>query len=119
MIKTFFSTVGKYTRIGCYKDNLIRAISGVMTTYTPKRAIEKCAKRAKKEKNKFFAVQAGTQCFTSSNAGKTYAKYGKSRGCSNGRGGTWAMDVYKTGFQVVKPAIQPPGMFFIHLNYIQ
>ena len=115
---TGLSTVGRYTLVGCYKDNVIRAISGVMTTYTPTTAIEKCSKRAKKENNQFFAIQAGTQCFTSSNAGKTYAKYGKSTGCSNGRGGTWAMDVYKAKLQVSKPITKPAGMFLIHLNPI-
>ena len=40
-------------------------------------------------------MQYNTQCFTSNDAGVTYRKYGESNGCRNGRGGTWAMNVYK------------------------
>ena len=45
-----------------------------------------------------FAIEMGSQCFTNKEAHLTYAKYGKNLrfgGCMFGKGGVWAMDVYK------------------------
>ena len=44
-----------------------------------------------------FAVQRGKECFTSRDATMTYQMYGPSSSCRDGKGGTWAQNVYKAG----------------------
>ena len=47
---------------------------------------------------KFFAVQylyRRYECYTSSDGGQTYAKYGNTTGCKNGKGGIFVMNVYE------------------------
>jgi len=44
-----------------------------------------------------FAVQDGRECFTADNASNMYQMYGPSEKCVDGKGGTWAQDVYKAG----------------------
>ena len=58
-------------------------------------SLRKCYERAVKEGNTHFSVQYGTECYTDRNAGSTYAKYGKTTGCKNGRGESWIMNVYE------------------------
>ena len=58
-------------------------------------AVDQCYQKALRLGNHYFAVQYNTQCFTSGDAGKTYDKYGRASGCSNGRGGSWAQSVYR------------------------
>ena len=41
-----------------------------------------------------FAVQYGGECFSGPMAHRTYSKYGRTRGCRGGKGGSWANDVY-------------------------
>ena len=85
----------RYTSLGCWNDRPDRAISGGLV---PNLSIDKCYERAKSQHNGIFAVQAGSQCFTSSNASKTYHKYGRSQQCSStGTGGPWCQEVYKIG----------------------
>merc|ERR1712048_920015 len=83
-----------FARIGCFADKPSRAISGRVTRYPPNEAVKKCFERARREGNEYFSVQYNTQCFTSRNAGATYAKYGAANGCKNGRGGAWKNTVY-------------------------
>ena len=83
-----------YTPVGCYGDRRNRAIPVRYLNYR-RDSIRNCYKYAKTRGYKYFAVQYGIQCFSSSNAGNTYKRYGLSRRCKNGRGGTWAMTVYK------------------------
>jgi C-type mannose receptor len=54
-----------------------------------------CAQKAKRLGYRCFAVQYNSQCFTSRNACSTYARYGRTSGCRNGRGGTWRQNVYR------------------------
>lgn len=82
----------EYTPVGCYRDKPKRAIPVRYLNYR-RDPIWKCYQYAKKRGFQYFAVQYKIQCF--SNAGNTYKKYGRRSGCRNGRGGTWAMDVYK------------------------
>merc|ERR1712080_62241 len=58
-------------------------------------AIQRCYEKAKMEGNEYFALEDNVECFTSSNAGQTYNKYGAAGGCRNGRGGGWRLTVYK------------------------
>ena len=83
-----------YVNVGCFKDTSTRAISGGHRNYNHD-PITNCFNEAQKKGFKYFGVQYNTQCFTSNDAGVTYRKYGESNGCRNGRGGTWAMNVYK------------------------
>jgi hypothetical protein len=85
----------EYKHVGCFKDTGNRAISGGFVVYDPSVVIRKCSERAKQKGNGFFAVQYNRECFTSHDAGRTYFKYGSSSGCRNGRGGSWAMNVYR------------------------
>ena len=97
--------------IGCFRDTGKRAISTLegrsfllTGSYRSRRyAIEKCAQAAYKRGYKLFAVQHGGWCAASRNGHRTYARYGKSNRCRNGKGGPWANDVYvlRGGFPVV------------------
>ncbi|XP_041485055.1 uncharacterized protein LOC121431577 isoform X2 [Lytechinus variegatus] len=82
-----------YTAVGCYRDQTVRAISGGFVTYH--QPIASCFERSRLAGNEYFAIQAGNQCFTSSDAGQTYNQYGPSDACQDGRGGSWAMTVYR------------------------
>ena len=65
--------------------------------------VDRCYNKAKRLGYKFFAVQylykyeqyRRYECYTSSDAGQTYAKYGRTTGCKDGKGGSWMMNVYK------------------------
>ena len=71
----------------------MRAISGKVTIFLPNKLIQMCYNLAKSKSHKYFAVQSNKECFTTSNP--TYDKYGKTTGCSSGRGGGWKNDVYE------------------------
>ena len=60
-----------------------------------KRAIEKCAYTAIKYGYTIIGVQNGGWCASGPRALKTFAKYGRSNRCRNGKGGPWANDVYR------------------------
>ncbi|XP_020631662.1 uncharacterized protein LOC110068604 [Orbicella faveolata] len=91
-------------RIGCFKDTSRRAITPVLEGRLPivkgnyqrrKKAIARCALAAARYGYNGFAVQHGGQCFAGPRALRTYAKYGRSNRCRNGKGGPWANDVYR------------------------
>ena len=90
-------------RIGCYKDTSRRAIpllegkiSFLKGNYQRRRkAIEKCAYAAIRFGYSIIGVQNGGHCASGPQARFTFAKYGRSRRCKNGRGGPWANDVYR------------------------
>ena len=90
-------------RIGCFKDTSRRAIpqldgkSPLLKGNYQRRktAIEKCAYTAIRYGYAVFGVQNGGQCFSGPRAHRTYAKYGRSNRCRNGKGGPWANDVYR------------------------
>ena len=46
---------------------------------------------------KVFAVENGGECYSGRLAYRTYNRYGPTNRCRKGRGGSWAMDVYKFG----------------------
>lgn len=90
-------------RIGCFKDTARRAIP-ILEGRSPflrgnykrrKFAIKKCTLVAVKRGYAYLGVQDGGQCFSGPRAHKTYAKYGRSNRCRNGKGGAWANDVYR------------------------
>ena len=82
--------------LGCWTDKNARAIAGAVVSYEPREtAVQVCKLRAQGMGYTIFAVQASNQCFTAADAGDTYQKYGASKGCSDGRGGSWANDVYE------------------------
>jgi len=60
-----------------------------------KKAIEKCAYTAIRYGYPLIGVQDGGQCFSGPRALRTFAKYGRSNKCRNGKGGPWANDVYR------------------------
>jgi len=84
-----------YLEVGCFADDEgERAISGGHVTYARGLVIDECHKKAIKAGNSYFAVQNRVDCFTSSDAGSTYNKYGRSTGCRNGVGAFLEMTVY-------------------------
>ena len=89
-----------YRDLGCYKNKRSRAISGKVEIWW-NNVIDRCYKRARGLGHKFFAVQYrrpfNYECYTSSDAGQTYAKYGRTTGCKDGKGGNWMMNVYEIG----------------------
>jgi len=94
-IVTIIGVKSDYVPVGCFRDSSRRAISGPMKVFQQNIVVRKCYERAKAYGNEYFAVQAKKYCFTSSNAGQTYHKYGRVSGCRHGRGGSWRQDVYK------------------------
>ncbi|KAL5254789.1 hypothetical protein ACHWQZ_G014288 [Mnemiopsis leidyi] len=80
--------------LGCWTDTGDRAIAGGIRLNSND-PIKDCYNYAREQGFSVFAVQYNTECFTAANAAETYDKYGGSSGCSNGRGGTWAQNVYK------------------------
>ena len=86
--------------VGCFIDKQPYAISGGYKRYSD--PINTCYSKAKAAGNEYFSIQDSTSCFTSSDAGKTYCKYGAGTGCVNGRGGPWRNDIYRlTGNNVL------------------
>lgn len=61
---------------------------------TRKNAVEKCAEVTRSRGWKVFAVQDGGWCASSPTAHLTYNRYGPAENCVNGKGGTFANDVY-------------------------
>jgi len=96
-----------YERLGCFKDNIPRAldslegnknVSLILTDHYKRRTdvIKKCYNAANFLGYKIFAVQDGGQCFSSQKAEVAYNKYGTSSDCaSDGEGGPMANSVYK------------------------
>ena len=82
--------------MGCFKDTVLRAIDGgVADRLNTGDSIVGCKNLAEERGWTVFAVQHSTQCFTAANAAQTYNKYGESTSCTDGRGGSWASDVYE------------------------
>ena len=89
--------------VGCFKDTSRRAIPILegkslllRGSYRARKfAIKKCALEAVKRGYNFIGVQHGGQCFSGPRARYTYAKYGRSNRCRNGKGGGWANNVYR------------------------
>lgn len=57
-------------------------------------AVAKCVQAAKSHDFKVFALQSGGECWSGANAQLTYDKHGPTNRCKDGKGGTWANDVY-------------------------
>lgn len=103
MFKTLSALFFSVQRIGCFKDTSRRAIPQLdgkspllRGNYQRRRkAIEKCAYVTVKRGYKLFGVQHGGWCASGPHAQRTFAKYGRSNRCRNGKGGAWANDVYR------------------------
>ncbi|XP_020898971.1 uncharacterized protein LOC114574204 [Exaiptasia diaphana] len=83
---------GEYTRLGCFKDTLFRAMSEKLGNVG---SVDECAKLVQKKGYSTFGVQAGRECFSKADAANKYKVFGASAACRNGMGGTWANDVYQ------------------------
>lgn len=91
---------------GCYNDRQRRAIRYRLGNFhRAKDPVITCAQAAAKRRFKVFAVENGGECYSGRLAHSTYNRYGPSNRCRRGRGGPWAMDVYKFGRR----------MFCVHL----
>ena len=105
------STTATYESLGCWKDDLPRAItadlegiinpSNLYDEHYKRRsnAVQKCFKAALSQGKTVFAIQDGGQCFSSNSAQVTYKKYGSSNECVQGKGGPMANDVYEIKVQ--------------------
>lgn len=84
--------------LGCFKDvSYSRAMPELLHTFSllsNKDIKDLCFLDTLKKDCQAFGVQFGGQCFTGPSAHLTYSKYGKASNCKDGRGGTWANDVY-------------------------
>ena len=81
--------------MGCWKDDPLRAIDGGIRLSSDN-PVDDCEKYAFENGFAVFAVQNAKDCFTSKNAPLTYQMYGPSELCEDGKGGPWALNVYKT-----------------------
>ena len=105
IINAFISvTANCWFHLGCWADKGDnRAISGGNRLSVheseygsnTKDLIQDCYDYTKSQGWTVFAAQNGQECYTSADAESTYQKNGGSTGCSNGKGGFNAMDVYK------------------------
>ena len=90
-------------KVGCFKDTGRRAIPQLdgrsillRGSYRRRKmAIQKCALEAARRGYKYMGIQHGGWCASGPRAHRTYAKYGRSNRCRNGKGGPWANDVYR------------------------
>lgn len=97
-----FTVSSQYISLGCYRDTSDRAIKSEIAQYylpTHNSAIRLCNLYAFRLGYKVFGVQAGGECWTSekaslASANETYAKYGVATKCEDGKGGSYANDVY-------------------------
>jgi len=94
----------EYKSIGCWRDvvgdRAIATLEGVDSRLTGGygsrvNAIHLCYEAAKERGYPAFALQAGGQCFASSEALNTYQQYGAANNCATGKGGSMANDVYE------------------------
>ena len=91
-----------FTSLGCWKDTRNRAIPhlertdpGITGNYQKRKdAITKCMQVAKERGMAIFAVQNGGRC-AGDNVLSGYKKYGRASNCKDGKGGSWANDVYR------------------------
>jgi hypothetical protein len=93
-----------YKHLGCWKDEGHRAIP-TMEGHDPRLtgsyrsrdyAIQLCYETAKARGYHIFAVQHGGMCLAMRGS-ERYMKYGKMHNCENGKGNSWANDVYLIG----------------------
>ena len=91
----FIDSVPGYISLGCWKDTSTRAINN----YEGKLGIADCYERAKTLGNEIFAIQYGSECWTTATAKDTYKKYGPAKGCcsEHGTGGRYCQEVYEIG----------------------
>ena len=83
---------------GCYNDKRRRAIRYRLGNFHRRRdPVSACAAAALRRRFKVFAVENGGECYSGRSAHRTYNRYGPTNRCKRGRGGPWAMDVYKFG----------------------
>lgn len=81
--------------LGCWGDAEHRpAIIGKVTEYPSNEVLKKCAARARRERNKVFAVRRN-KCFTSKSAFHSYTRYGEQEYCKMGLGGYYKNNVYR------------------------
>ena len=93
-----------FIHVGCWKDKSSRAIptlegknARLKGSYTSRDyAIHLCYQSAKEKGFHIFAVQAGGWCAGMKGSNR-YMKYGKATNCKNGKGGSYANDVYRIG----------------------
>ena len=83
---------------GCYNDKRRRAIKYRLGNFHRRKdPVSACAAAALRRRFKVFAVENGGECYSGRLAHRTYNRYGPTNRCRGGRGGPWAMDVYKFG----------------------
>ena len=83
---------------GCYNDKRRRAIKYRLGNFHRRKdPVSACAAAALRRRFKVFAVENGGECYSGRSAHRTYNRYGPTNRCRRGRGGPWAMDVYKFG----------------------
>ena len=79
-------------------------------------AIRKCALVCAARGYKMFAIQHGGWCATGPWAHRTFAKYGRSNRCRNGKGGPWANDVYRVSGEAELCVIQSDSQSVLARN---
>ena len=81
--------------LGCWEDDSDRAINSQKFKVNKNSAVSECQLIATGKGFNVFGVESEDECFTASDAGYTYKRYGSENNCKNGIGGDWAMDVYE------------------------
>jgi len=99
----------KWLSIGCYKDTGSRAFKGAKTNLNGDNIIEQCRDLAANRQHAYFGLESGfftTQCYTGNDL-DWHLRFDPKRGCANGRGGSWRLNIYKVQYPVVGQLVQP------------
>ncbi|XP_065647209.1 uncharacterized protein LOC101241784 isoform X3 [Hydra vulgaris] len=107
-----YSETLEFKKLGCWKDTPERTLveleakSSILDGSPQQRSgsLLKCYIAARERGFKIFSLQYGGQCFAGN--GVSYQKFGKSNDCNqNGKGGTWANEVYTLNEQSLKEQV--------------
>jgi len=84
-----------YEHLGCWKDQWQHVFQGGQVRV---KSVGECAQQSElnTETHTCFAIENKKECYSSRDACEIYDTHGPSEGCKNGRGGRFAMDVYRT-----------------------
>ena len=99
----FLCISGSYVSLGCWNDSGVHALpvlehsDAQLDDFYKSRSdpLRKCGEVARKRGYTVFALQRGGMCFGGPRAEIDYRKYGMSRRCRDGLGGTYANSVYR------------------------
>ena len=86
-----------YKPRGCFKDSSRTAMGRMLAGSRLRKgrdAVMACFHLAARRRYRAFGIQNGGECFSGPLTPRTYNRYDPSNRCKNGKGGSWASNVY-------------------------